>query len=298
MRSRTALWLAILPVLAGCEVGVGYLGSYWIGGDSAGTTTATSGTTTGTGGAAATTSSGVGGSDGGTMAGSGGSGSDGGATTGSGGSDGGCALATPPSIAWHVQAARGAAWSIATDPQGNALVAGLIVDSIDFGLGALPPAMGSAGGFVVKLAADAGPLWNVDFAGSGSEALAVAADGEGNAIVMGDFSSALQVGTGSLTGLDDDMFVVKLGASGAYAWGASFGVAGTVQGVGVAVDSAANAIATGTFTDTVRVGAMMLDQGGTFVAKLDPQGNARWATRLAPTSRRREPPWITTGTSS
>ena len=203
-------------------------------------------------------------------------------TSGTTGGGGGCD--TGPAIAWTKEAALGNASGIATDPTGHVLITGTRTGAIDFGLGPLsaPPPNG-ADGFLVKLAPSGVPVWDQSFGGANDFGIAVAVDGTGDVVVEGDFQGTLKFGDDMLTSAGTGgMFVAKYSAGGVPAWAMSFGMTDETHAVGIGADSNGDVMAAGTFTGSVQVGNVVLDQGGTFIARLDADGTAVWATALSP----------------
>jgi hypothetical protein len=130
-------------------------------------------------------------------------------------------------------------------------------------------------------------LWAEEFGEvEGATARGVAADTAGDVVVTGAFFGSVDFGGGALvsdgTG---DIFVTKLHPTGNYFWAKGFGggmtASGNLQGMSVAVDSAGNAIVTGTLSGSVDFGGGPLTSNGDiFVAKLDPGGNYMWAKQF------------------
>jgi hypothetical protein len=117
-------------------------------------------------------------------------------------------------------------------------------------------------------------------------------DGAGNLVVAGFFAgSELDLGgPGNAIAHGgpaeiQNAYVAKLDGNHKYLWGKGFGGTANVRANGVAVDGAGNILVTGTFDDTVQIGATKLDAmaipmsgySDLFVAKLDPSGNVIWA---------------------
>jgi hypothetical protein len=125
-----------------------------------------------------------------------------------------------------------------------------------------------------KLAPDGSLLWQSAFVGPS----AVAASG------------AVWV-TGETAG---DVQLVELSDAGALLQQRSFGDAALQQGEAIAVDAAGNVLLAGTFDGSIDFGSGVLSKSSTacssdawcatfgFVAELDANGGARWATSLGP----------------
>jgi len=138
--------------------------------------------------------------------------------------------------------------------------------------------------FIAKYSAQGGLLWVKDLGGSGDDiARGVAIDSADNIIVVGDFSTSVNFGGGSLTSSGyTDVFVAKYSSSGAYVWAARFGGSFYDLGNAVAVDSA-NAIYLAARTQsTSDFGGIALPSLGGIdiaVAKLSSTGAVAWAKR-------------------
>jgi len=123
------------------------------------------------------------------------------------------------------------------------------------------------------------------------EAHSSAIDSAGNVITTGFFyySDDFDPGAGTLPITSEggpDAYVVKLDANGNLIWARTFGDDDYDAGVSVAVDSNDNVVVAGTFQGTVDFdpGAgtfelSMIDPG-TFILKLDENGDLIWATAL------------------
>ena len=133
-------------------------------------------------------------------------------------------------------------------------------------------------------------------------ALAVATDASGNVLVAGQFSSAsldLDPGPGTYilpnAGMFDG-FAAKYNPAGTLLWGVQVGGTSVDKFTKVAVDGAGNVLIAGIFKGSVDIGApaaglahVTLTSGGSyewFLAKIDPSGNALWATSIGTTAAR------------
>jgi hypothetical protein len=175
---------------------------------------------------------------------------------------------------------------IAADGAGNVLLTGHFAGSVDFGGGPLASA-GSSDVFVAKLGPDGEHLWSKRFGDASAQtAQSIAADSEGNLVITGTFSGAIDFGGGPLSGTGKgDAFVTKLDASGSHVWSKRFGgVPGTLTGgLGIAVDQAGNVVVTGHFSGSVDFGGGPLVSAGSsdvFIAELSADGEHRWSKRF------------------
>ncbi|HKP35516.1 MAG TPA: SBBP repeat-containing protein [Pyrinomonadaceae bacterium] len=164
-----------------------------------------------------------------------------------------------------------AGFAIAVDNSGNSYVTGSS-DSGEFST------LGNTNVFVIKLnSAGNDRSYLAMLGGSGDDtAFDIAADGSGNAYIVGstdsaNFStaSALQTNFGG----SQDAFVAKLNSSGAaLTYSTYLGGTGNDSGFGIAVDSSGNAYVTGS-TDSTEISSL----GGrdVFVAKFNSSGSER-----------------------
>lgn len=117
------------------------------------------------------------------------------------------------------------------------------------------------------------------------EGVDVAVDSAGDALLLGEFQGAVDLGGGPLASAGGvDVLVAKLDPAGGHVWSKRLGGAGDERGGGIAVDAQGNVFVIGTFSSTIDLGGGPLTSaGGTelFVAKLDPQGNHLWSRRVA-----------------
>ncbi len=171
------------------------------------------------------------------------------------------------------------AYSMKVDSEGNLLVSGSFVGSIDFG-GGLRRAAGGIDIFILKLDPDGNWIWDHTYGNRNNQAgVALAVDHDDNVIVTGRYRNPINFGGGPRppAGMRD-MFVVKLDTGGAYLWDRTFGGEGRDSGRRVAVDADDNIYIVGNFEYTVDFGGGERTEGNTsfydgYLLKLDPSGN-------------------------
>jgi Ig-like domain CHU_C associated/Secretion system C-terminal sorting domain/SprB repeat len=219
-----------------------------------------------------------------------------------------CALAmggyaqSIPSVSWAKQqggtnAEVGAA--ITTDAAGNVYTTGVFSGTADLdpGTGTFNvTATGAGDVYISKLDANGNFIWGKSIGGTSQEnPFGIATDASGNVIVCGAFASTVDfdpgAGTFNLTTAGStDGFVLKLDASGNFAW--AFSLGNTVnEGVyAVTTDAAGNVYAVGNFTGTTDFDPSagtndITATGGEdgFVAKYTPAGALTWARKLGTT---------------
>jgi hypothetical protein len=170
---------------------------------------------------------------------------------------------------------------LATDSDGNVVVAGYFSGAINFGGDSLV-CSGGFDVFLAKLDANGKHLWSKRFGDKDSQAPGgVAVDSMGNVLIAGYFNGGIDLGGGLLTSKGgSDVFIAKLDAKGEYVWGQRFGDDSTQGATGVAVDGSGDVVLIGGFDGVIDFGGGALtSKGGSdvFIAKLDAKGKYLWA---------------------
>lgn len=200
----------------------------------------------------------------------------------------------------------GDGYGIAVDGSGNCYVTGFFGGiNVDFDPGPDSAFLNGSGDiFVAKYNSNGAYQWAFDIGGAAGSGIGygIAVDGSGNCYVTGYFYGTnidFDPGTDSafLTSpsFDDDIFIAKYDASGAYQW--AFNLGGTVddEGYAIAADGSGNCYVTGVFRGTADfdpgAGTANLSSavGGydLFAAKYDASGNYLWAFNIGGTGTER-----------
>ena len=173
--------------------------------------------------------------------------------------------------------------AITHDAAGNVIIAGAFSGSLTFGVNTLTSA-GASDIFVAKLAPDGAPMWAKSFGdGKNQSARGIAADAQGNVVVVGQFVGSVDFGGGALTSVGpnfDDAFLVKLGPQGNHLWSKKFGDINSQVPHGVAVGPTGDIAMVGDFQTTMMFDALSIASAGdtdAFVAVFDSSGSAKWA---------------------
>lgn len=172
---------------------------------------------------------------------------------------------------------------LATDTEGNVLLAGSIDGTFGFQGTMLAIGIGSRSLLVMKLDGEGTHQWSQVFGGDGFDrAQGVAVDNAGHVLVTGAFQQSVNFGgvpleaVGTATG-----FVLKLASGdGATVWAKPFGGERSCEGKAVAVDADGGVLVTGSFYVQARFGDVELSGSGLgvgFVWMLDADGNPLWA---------------------
>lgn len=207
-----------------------------------------------------------------------------------------CKSASPatPSATWTKKAGAAqvqAALGVAADPQGNVVVAGNFLGSIDFGAGALTSA-GQNDAYVAKLDPNGAALWSKSYGDAQYHQYAqhVATDAQGNILVTGHFRGSINFGGGALNDVYnffEDLFIAKLSSSGGHVWSKRYGDINNEESQAIATDAQGNVLVVGAFQKTINfgAGAIVAEDGGFngFVAKLNALGDQQWAKSLGDT---------------
>ena len=193
------------------------------------------------------------------------------------------------------------AWasSVALDNNGNVIVGGRFLGSVDFNpsgpSAVLTTTATQDGNFVLKLMGDGNFIWAEQIGGidatnhgvssdptSLPDRTPVSTDANGNIYVGGDFA-----GTASLPGTQQtltsqggvDMFIVRLSPAGGVTWAEEFGGPSDDMLNALSADGAGDVFATGSFGGTVNFGSTPLTSTGVsaFALKLSSTGAADWA---------------------
>ena len=173
--------------------------------------------------------------------------------------------------------------AVAHDAAGNVIIAGAFSGSIVFGLTTLTT-KGASDIFVAKFGPDGAPLWAKSFGDAKNQsARAIAADAQGNVVVVGQFSGTVNFGGGNLTSegnFFDDAYIVKLGSQGNHIWSKSFVELDSQVPHGVAVGATGDIAMVGDFQTKMTFDGITINSAGdtdAFVAVFDSAGAAKWA---------------------
>ncbi len=165
-------------------------------------------------------------------------------------------------------AAFDGAWSAAIDQSGNSFVVGS-TDSPGWATTGDTSHNGATDIFIAKVSASGQLLWTTYLGGGGAdEALSVATDQSGNAVLAGY----------SFVNGQRDAYVAKISASGQLLWSVTVGGGGDDYASAIASDSQGNLYLTGATSSA----DWLTPRGSTdaFLVKLNSLGLTQWATRL------------------
>ena len=180
---------------------------------------------------------------------------------------------------------------VALDADGNVLLAGHFVETVDLGGGPLVnPVPTTSDAFVAKLDAEGTHTWSRQF-GDEHEQVAsrIAADPQGNVIVGGSFSGSLDFGCAEHVAPTDatHIYLAKLSPDGLCVWSSSFAPDfGSVRDI--AVDPQGNVAVGGNVTGDVDFGGGNWpgtgEQTDAFIAQFGSDGTFLWGRRIGDAS--------------
>lgn len=186
--------------------------------------------------------------------------------------------------------------AITVDDYGNSLTTGHFSDTIDFNPGSGVSNLFGKGFwdiFVLKLDASGNFVWAKSMGGSGYEfGYDITTDNLGNVYLTGNYEGTVDfnpdAGIANFTSEgNEDIFVIKLDASGNYIWTNSNGGTSLDRGNSLLLDSIGNIYIVGSFEDTVDFdpgsGVNEITSNGLydiFIQKLDNSGNLIWVKSI------------------
>lgn len=205
--------------------------------------------------------------------------------TSAGGMDGFIAVLDGGAPAWFLGFGDGGfqeATALAFDASGNLFVAGTFSGSIAFPGGQPIQSTGGYDAFAAKLDKDGKQIWAARFGGElDQRATGLAVTSDGDVLVLGEFEGKADLGALVLPSAGStDVFVVKLGASGTFAWGKRFGDATAQTARGLAVGPDGSVVVAGESAGSIDCGGgpLVTGLGGAlFVAKLDAGSKHVWS---------------------
>lgn len=207
------------------------------------------------------------------------------------------------SFVWAVKMGGDSAetgYSIEVDAVGNIYATGSFKDTVDFDPGSGTYDLISAGQdiFITKIDASGSFVWAKSMKGTSNtvaEGNSIAIDASGNIYSTGYFKDSVDFDPGTdtfnLIGVNNDVFVSKLDASGNFVWAKKMGGTATEKGVSIKVDASGNVYTTGIFQTvadfdpgTGTSNLTSIGQFDIFISKLDASGNFVWAKSFGGTN--------------
>jgi hypothetical protein len=191
------------------------------------------------------------------------------------------------------------AYSIAIDLTGNVYITGSYFYTTDFDPGSGTSNLTSKGGpdiFLSKYDSLGNYLWAKSFGSTDYDrGYSVVVDSKGNVYCSGKFIGTVDFDPGNGTfnmvsansGINEDMFLLKLNPSGNFVWAKKIGATGQDEGRSLAIDKLNNIYCSGSFSGTADfdpgTGTVNLTASGTsdiYILKLDSSGNYSWVQKF------------------
>lgn len=168
---------------------------------------------------------------------------------------------------------------VAIDGSGNTYAAGQFAGSLTIGQDTFT-ALADYDSFVVKLGPTGDVLWARHYGSPQYLSLSdLRVDQQGNLVIGGGYSGAVDFGGQTLNAANGAGFVAKIDAAGTCSWAFSFGASGSDFVTRLAIDPAGNILATGNFYGPItQFGGSYSGLAGQdpFVFKLDTNGTPQW----------------------
>jgi Beta-propeller repeat len=173
--------------------------------------------------------------------------------------------------------------AIATDKDGNVIVAGTFSNSINLGGSTLVSA-GSDDIYVAKFSPSGSHIWSRSIGGSGTDTVnGITSDADGNIVVLGQFSGQANYGGGNLSSYGaTDIFLASYAKSnGAYRWSKHFGGTGNDTAYSLVATSTGDIIIAAGFQGNATFGGATLTSAGGYDLALAryaaADGTHRWS---------------------
>lgn len=193
------------------------------------------------------------------------------------------------------------AYSVDADNAGNTYTTGYFYGTADFDPGAgttnLTASSGSPDIFIQKLDASGNLVWAKSIGGAANEeAFSIHIDNTGDIYVAGYFQQTVDFDPGAglfeITAIGgNDIFVLKLNASGDFIWAKQMGGGSDERAIGITTDLSGNVYTTGQFTNSADFdpgagNTILTAIGGidAYVQKLNSNGDFIWAKQIGGTS--------------
>jgi len=174
-------------------------------------------------------------------------------------------------------------YDVSVDDLGNVVVTGSFDGYLD--LGGTNHYGNNRDAFLAKFDASGNFIWSKDYGGNGTqEGFSVHAKGS-DIILAGDFWDNINLGCGSHTASNSDIYVARLNYSGTCLWSKDFGESDEQRTGDVVIDDAGNVIIGGWAQGSINFGGGSTLSGSgsvwrAYVAKLGTNGEYIWARHI------------------
>lgn len=168
---------------------------------------------------------------------------------------------------------------LAAFADGGVVMAGRYYGEVDFGGGKLPSPNENYQAFVVKYDTNGKHVYSKSFGGEFAEAAVdVVTLADGSVLVTGSFNWPADFGSGTLSPLGMDVFVMKLDASGKTIWSQRYGGEGSQRPSAIAATADGGAVLIGRTSGKLDLGlgSAVDTSGDGFVLRIDSKGEPVW----------------------
>lgn len=174
--------------------------------------------------------------------------------------------------------------SIALNAQNQVTIIATVVNTIDFGGGALA-SLGSTDIALASFSADGNHAWSKIFGGPATDTpndLAInPIDSKGEITIAGGFIGSIDFGKGALMGKGGtDVFMARFGSDGTLLWSKAMGEVGEQSARTVALDGSGQILLAGAFLGSLDLGGGAMNSNGSediFIAKFNAMGDHLWS---------------------
>jgi len=172
---------------------------------------------------------------------------------------------------------------LAAFADGGVVMAGRYYGTVDFGGGKLTSPNENYQAFVAKYDTNGRHVYSKSFGGEFAEAaIDVATLADGSVLVTGYFNWPVDFGAGLLSPLGQDVFVLKLDASGKTIWSRHYGGEGSQRPAAIAATADGGAVVVGRTSGKLDLGlgSVVDTSSDAFVLRIDSKGEPKWADRI------------------
>jgi len=168
-------------------------------------------------------------------------------------------------------------------PDGGVVMVGRYYGEVDFGGGKLPSPNDNYQAYVAKYDGSGNHVFSKSYGNDFAEsAIDVAVFPDGTMLVTGTFNWPVDFGTGQLSPIGTDIFLLKIDPEGKTIWSQRYGGEGTQRPVAIAVTNDGGAVLVGATSGNfdVGLGSPIATQNDGFVLRLDSKGEPKWVKLL------------------
>lgn len=164
-------------------------------------------------------------------------------------------------------------------PDGGVVLVGRYYGEVDFGGGKLLSPNDNYQAFVAKYDGSGNHVFSKSYGNEFAEAaIDVSVYPDGSMLVMGTFNWPVDFGTGTLSPIGTDIFLLKIDPEGKTIWSQRYGGEGSQRPAAIAVTNDGGAVLVGASSGKLDLGlgAPIDTQNDGFVLRLDSKGEPKW----------------------